>query len=532
MTIVYKICFIWYNTDTVEISRRSRMDTYTQEPKNKVRHLAIKTAIDYLTTNRSNACCVRRSYVRDLYDFFLDMEESHEQTEVKKIDLNYIRAWEQMHAEKIGVKSPAELSVCYLSGPEPENDFNELVSFGVLPQNIWAFENQQNTYLKALQSIDTTNYMQPKIIKASIENFFESTPKKFDIVYIDACAPLISDQHALRCISSLFKYHRLESPGVLISNFADVDQSNPQLQVEFEDIIARYFYIKENSSASLVESRDNISLTGNYENYTKQVKKNFETYYGNFITAMICNSASISVPLLRFCHSPFLKHISTTTPLKNKCYDFIDVNTIKNNTLLKFFAMNNMLHQKRANFAGIARCNRLASELGGSLYSNEPTELLSCLQKLYDIRNLELDIQSSLNDALAFFDNGHNMYQFLDKPNKMLFFDSVINQLSYPMHYSTENTMRLTYKAKQTRMFTDLIVFDECRYIYDWLPAIHQIPNAFSNPSWQYTFRFALDGLVKQRMNYNNEFFFQGSVVNKNEPLFCDKKFLDRIKIN
>ena len=116
--------------------------------------------------------------------------------------------------------------------------------------------------------------------------------------------------------------------------------------------------------------------------------------------------------------------------------------------------------------------------------------------------------------------------------NKMLFFDSVMNQLSYPMHYCTESAIRLTYKAKQTRMFTDLIVFDECRYIYDWLPAIHQVPNAFSNPSWQYTFRFALDGLVKQRMNYNNEFFFQGSVVNKNEPLFCDKKFSNRIKIN
>ena len=158
------------------------MDTYTQESKNKVRHSAIKNAIDYLTTNRSNACCVRRSYVRDLYDFFLEMEESHEQTEVKKIDLNYIQAWEQMHAEKVGVKSPAELSVCYLSGPEPENDFKEFVSLGVLPQNIWAFENQQNTYLQALQSIDSTNYMQPKIIKTSIEHFFENTPKKFDIV--------------------------------------------------------------------------------------------------------------------------------------------------------------------------------------------------------------------------------------------------------------------------------------------------------------------------------------------------------------
>lgn len=514
------------------LSRRKRMETYTQESKNKVRHSVIKTAIDYLTTNRSNACCVRRSYVRDLYDYFLEMEESHEQTEAKKIDLRYIQAWEQMHAEKVGVKSPAELSVCYLSGPEPENDFKEFVSLGVLPQNIWAFENQQNTYLQALQSIDSSDYMQPKIVKTSIENFFECTPKKFDIVYIDACAALISDKHALRCISTLFKYHRLESPGVLISNFSDIDSSNVQLREEYVDIIARYFYIKENPSVCAVEAGSEISLTGDFKAYKNTISGNLETYYGEFITAMICNSASITVPILRFCHSPFLKYISPTTPIKNKKYDFVDVNTIKNNTLLKFFALNALLAQKRANYKGISRCDKLESDIGGSLYSSEARALLSCLQKSYDIRNLELDINCGLNDTLSFFDNARSMYQFLDKPNKMLFFDSVINQLSYPMHYCTENTMRLTYKAKQTRMFTDLIVFDECRYIYDWLPAIHQIPNAFSNPSWQYTFRFALDGLVKQRMNYNNEFFFQGSVVNKNESQFGDKKFPNRIKIN
>ena len=67
--------------------------------------------------------------------------------------------------------------------------------------------------------------MQPKLIKTSIERFFESSPKTFDIVYIDACASLISDKHALRCIASMFKYHRLNSPGVLISNFAYLDES-------------------------------------------------------------------------------------------------------------------------------------------------------------------------------------------------------------------------------------------------------------------------------------------------------------------
>ena len=131
-------------------------------------------------------------------------------------------------------------------------------------------------------------------------------------------------------------------------------------------------------------------------------------------------------------------------------------------------------------------------------------------------------------EIINFFESGNDLYQFLDKPNRALFFDLVVNQLSYPMHYCSHSTKRITYKAKGTQMYMDSIVFDECRYIYDWLPSIHQIKNAFCNLSWQYVFRFALDGLVKQRINYNNEFFFQGSVINKNIAPFNAKEIPER----
>ena len=77
----------------------------------------------------------------------------------------------------------------------------------------------------------------------------------------------------------------------------------------------------------------------------------------------------------------------------------------------------------------------------------------------------------------------------------------------------------------------DLIPFDECRYLYDWLPTIDQMKNAFSNKSWQYVFRFALDGLVKKRLNYNNEFFFQGTVIGQKNPGFEADIIKDREEI-
>jgi hypothetical protein len=100
------------------------------------------------------------------------------------------------------------------------------------------------------------------------------------------------------------------------------------------------------------------------------------------------------------------------------------------------------------------------------------------------------------------------------------------------MHYCSDQIERVSYVAKNKRMYMDLIPFDECRYLYDWLPAIDQIQSAFSNKSWQYVFRFALDGLVKQRINYNNEFFFQGSVVHQGVPGFGAMIIKERRKIN
>lgn len=503
--------------------------TYRQEAKCYVRHTVIRKAVEMLTIGRSNSCCVRSSYVRDLFDYFTHLSETHEQEEALKIDPEYIREWEHMHSNFIGYKRPDELSVCYLSGPEPDNDFKEFVAMGVLPHNIWAFESEKNVYLQALASVDGSTYMQPKIIKTSIERFFESSPKTFDIVYIDACASLISDQHALRCVSSLFQNHRLNSPGILITNFAYLDGNNIPDKNQYVDLISRYNFLHNNRNAYLITDHGNIQFEDQFDIVKEQVEEDLEVAYGDFITAMVCNAASITVPSLRFCNSNYLQALSTTNPIPNKKYTFQDINTIKDNTVYKYFALNSFLEQESASFAGIERINKLASELTGK---QQPYGLLPSLRKIHDIRISSDTAPAILSNVIKYFDSSTELYQFLDKPNRILFFDSVINQLSYPMHYAADKASRLTYVAKEKRMFTDLLLFDECRYIYDWIPAIHQIPKAFSNPSWQYTFRFGLDGLIKQRINYNNEFFFQGSVVSKTNSDFKAQTWADRIYIN
>ena len=217
------------------------MQTYKQASKINARHKMFFYAIDLLTTNRNKSCCVERSYVRKVHDYFLSLEESKEQQEAQKIDLEYIKSWETLHDSCVGTKRSEDLDVCYLSGPEPQNDFKELISLGIHPQNIWAFEVNQATYDSALLNY-TNDFPQPKIVKQSIEQFFVHTPKKFDIVYIDACGSIASEQQCLRIIATLCKYHRLNSPGIVVTNFACPDLSNESILDEYSELVAQYLF--------------------------------------------------------------------------------------------------------------------------------------------------------------------------------------------------------------------------------------------------------------------------------------------------
>ncbi len=487
-------------------------NTYSQSIKNGARHLMLQHAVKTLTVDRNSSSCVDAYYVRNIYDYFISQEEGRIYDEARKIDLNYIVEWERQRITCIGNKKPEDLSVCYLSGPEPQNDFNELISLGILPQNIWAFEIDKKTYIKALNSYDTTNFRQPKIIKMSIEKFFEFTPKKFDIVYIDACGALISDKHVLRCIATLFRHHRLSSPGILITNFAEIETSNKLDRSVYVDLMSKYFLLKQNPNVNLLKDKEkNYFFKEIDEHYVNNIMDNFDNFYGEFITSLICDIASVTVPNLRFANSQYWKDfIDVFIQNKDKlCLN--DINSIKYNSLYKFFLHNKFLSENCASNISTAKINKLSAEMTGN---NAPSiDLIKSMEIIHYIKNCN-NIGKNIKEVLNYF-NSENVYQFLDKPTKNLLLDLSFNQLSYPMHYVSNKVKRISYKAKETKMYMDSIVFDECRYIYEWLTAIDQIKNSFQNVSWQYVFRFAVDGLVKQRFNYNNEFFFQGSVISK-----------------
>lgn len=480
---------------------------YTQYKKNFVRHNAIKYAVSMLTTQRQNATCVHRDYVRKVYDYFTQTEdESRNKIEASKIHHSYILDWEHLHDSFCQPKSPDELSICYLCGPEPNNDFEEFVALGVLPQNIWAFETDRKTYEKALSVYETESYRQPRIIKQNIETFFQQTPKKFDIIYIDACGSIPSSQHALRCISTIFQFHRLVSPGIVISNFAAPDDKNDYLP-----LLGQYFYSKKNSPYSFSDAGELISPE--YIKLVEQISCDFSLYYGDFISLVLRDIPSIYIPLQRMFKNPLLSQIVKIpgeTQLSNE-----DINCISDSTARFFLAY----ERQRTHISKIDTFN---GEIG------DYSALIAFLKQL---KGGKLEYSPSLKSIDQFFNDRAKAYQFLDRPHSNILLDVLINQLAYPFHSNTKRNLRYSYTAKSTQMYTDVSVYDECRYIYDWLPAVDQIEKALFDYSYQYVFRFAIDGLVKTRQLYNNEFFFQGSVVSDEVSGFLPHQLANRLEI-
>ena len=159
--------------------------TYRQPAKNEVRYRALSHAIKTLTSHRGSAACVRGSYVADLKRYFIsDDPDDPCAKEASRITPQGLSEWRRLWETCLGSKRAEDLVVCYLAGPEPTNDLEVLISLGILPSNIWAFEANQNCYASAVDDLGDSPWDAPRLVKMKAESFFASAPITFDIVYI------------------------------------------------------------------------------------------------------------------------------------------------------------------------------------------------------------------------------------------------------------------------------------------------------------------------------------------------------------
>ena len=82
---------------------------------------------------------------------------------------------------------------------------------------------------------------------------------------------------------------------------------------------------------------------------------------------------------------------------------------------------------------------------------------------------------------------------FCDVPMPNLLVNSLFGIYSHPYFPNPRSSLRISYVAKNTKMYTDCILLDQCRYYFDFWPTIDLVPNRFQSPAFQLILRTCLD---------------------------------------
>lgn len=524
---------------------------YNEEQKNRVRRETLEGAINALTNNERSATLIDKGYVRRVRDFLLASGSSHDKHFASKLSEETLLKWENYFELNNRIKNVGELKVAYFSGPNPENDIRELNRLGILPENVWAFESENQTYSAAVIAALESEFPYIKIHKGKIQNFLQYSPTKFDIIYLDFCATITSPS-TLPVVVSIFEKQALNSPGVLITNFA---YPNPELNPEqWNNTIklgVNYLYPKpftESFEGLGGDWSETPSAMGySPEDLLSVGKENPFNIYSQFVTRVIMDLGSYILPVQRFTKSvawrlfftqasdniqltgdylmslmefpenhPIISGLSNLIPFKEG-YSADDITDDPAFDIEEI--MDNEFPIFQDSFAKLL-----------SVDSNSKT-LLERLKKMDFLMDENDEAEVYYSNALKKISTNwdwETIHIFCDVFLFHQIKDVLVRQLSVPYHYNIEASKRWVYQAQKTPMFQDLFVFDECRYLYDWMPTIDMFENSVTVIERQIILRFILDGLSKHRFYYNSEFLTGTAVVSNDKPGFEVKELLPR----
>ncbi|MDY3203916.1 MAG: hypothetical protein RBR70_02430 [Arcobacter sp.] len=522
---------------------------YNQEEKNIVREQSLKNAINSLTKNRKKSTLATKDYLKNAKGHLINKDNPI----INYLDDETVIRWEKFYDSIVERKKPSDLKVAYLCGPNPLNDLQIMVEMGILPENVWAFEFDSQLYKEAVTTTLFSEFHYLKIINGKMETFFEHTPIKFDIIYFDACGPFPSKKSkTLQTIVSIFKNHKLNSPGALITNFSlpNKDQDS-ETWGNLVPLVGTYLYPK--TFIETGKSKHNCK-EGPYDKYydddysqikgkwLTEVEKNLHNYYGQYITRLISDIATIIVPYQRLINNKeFLKiffndiykdnyklneKFEEEIKLFTEIEEFSDEDgeiDYKGGEIYQDFTLMNVLfsiHEIDKNFKDSKLCKLLIKELS---ISNNKESFVTNLKIAYYLLNQGLNEVDYYSGALK---NLHANWKDFSRHylcDVFLFHqikELLVTQITVPYFLNIDKTKRWTYKAKETQMYTDLLIFDECRYIFDWMPTIDMLENNLDNKNIELSYRLILDAVAKHLNNYNNDIFYGTHAV-----CFDNKKY-------
>ena len=373
-----------------------------------------------------------------------------------------------------------------------------------------------------------------RLFKGDLLTYLKDLEGQFDIIYFDACGTLPSPkQNTLKTIGYIFLYNKLVSPGALITNFSFppemkqagmADNVHEPERKSFEHITREYLQYRLWNTIH--------QHYGSYEELRKAKIdcKSVDENYGDFVTFQVIDSAYLYIPAYRMLSSEkqslwdqlFKKRKEFLTGVKEADWSqglegdpLLEKYNMHDNQVIKSTCLHRV-STSIENCTSCIPCKTWVNEIFPNWKSSEMKK-----EKLFSLILTHLLSHNSAfievfgnKELLKHFQEGHtnsSKFMFCDPPREedylCLTVGLLYGQMAYPSFPVINKSLRLKYTAKDRQMFSDVFIFDKCRYLYENFPSIHFCEFAMKELWQQMVFRMVADGLRKHIAYVYNDVF-------------------------
>jgi hypothetical protein len=478
-------------------------DTYNQASKIEVRERCLVHAVDILTTSRHKSPIVQLDELDQIVEFACDRFKyiGVSPSEISKAVRDEIMAWTDLYTARVAQKSPGDLKVLYLSGPEPLNDLSVMLECGVNPHNVWAIEGNSKNFNAAVADIEQSK-LPLKIVNGNLAELFETFDESFDIIHFDACGPMFRHD-TLSPLMKIASRQRLEPLSVLITNFSEPPQEHAESE-RYVRIMTEYFRYRTNDMPrqAYQDNLDPAVLEHDPRALLRSVSDAPLPYYSDFVSRFIHDTFRFWIPNCRALATTafFNSHIASKNALKATLERALAPLT-RNGPIN---GLTSDIHLAPASYPLYSFYLELKRHLPNdplltllretTVNGRRIDEYLAGASLLDRIIEGHWDCASAeLIEAIgsSWFDQKSSL--FCDKPLPNLLINALVGQYGKPLLPNVRKMKRFTYRAKTNRMFTDVILFDSCRYFYDWFPSLSSVRTRFDDMAFQVAARSMID---------------------------------------
>ena len=141
-----------------------------------------------------------------------------------------------------------------------------------------------------------------------------------------------------------------------------------------------------------------------------------------------------------------------------------------------------------------------------------------CVEPLVEAFHSDNDQRSSRSGShRAVFPKFHNAADLSN--TRSLVAGLLYGQMAYPSFPVVDKMQRFHYTENEGEMFTDVFIFDQCRYVYQQFPSINCACFAITEREQQMVFRMVVDGLRKHLEDICSKDVFSSCHVASIDPI-------------